>query len=95
MRNDSFFCFIHYWMKANYIAFEAFIAFVTLAAALVAFSAAFMAFSAALVAFSATFSAALLAVVFSAPPEQAARPSEAARTSDKEIDLDMGKPLLR
>jgi hypothetical protein len=31
-----------------------------------------------------------LLAAFSAPPEQAARPSEAARTSERAIDLVMG-----
>jgi hypothetical protein len=74
----------------NYIAFAVFSA--TFEAASAALLAAFMALSAAFDAFSAAFEAALAA--FSAGvPEQAARPSEAARTSERAIDLDMGKPL--
>jgi hypothetical protein len=57
-----------------------------------AFIAAFMALSAAFEAFSAAL-AALLAAFSAVWPPQAARPSEAARTSERAIDLDMGKPL--
>ena len=83
--------------RRNYIAFEA--AFEAALAAFeaeleafeAAFSAAFMALSAAFEAFSAAFAAAFEAL--SSCFEQAARPSDAARTSERAIDLDMGKPL--
>ena len=80
--------------KEDYIAFEAafeaaLAAFeAELAAFEAAFSAAFMALSAAFEAFSAALAAALEA--FSSCFEQAARPSDAARTSERAIDLDMG-----
>ncbi|GLV29299.1 hypothetical protein TomTYG75_18190 [Sphingobium sp. TomTYG75] len=83
--------------KGNYIAFAAAFdaALLAFEAALLAFeaafSAAFMALSAAFEAFSAALAEALAAL--SSPFEQAARPSEAARTSERAIDLDMGKPL--
>ena len=81
----------------NYIAFAAAFdaALLAFEAALLAFeaafSAAFMALSAAFEAFSAALAEALAAL--SSLFEQAARPSEAARTSERAIDLDMGKPL--
>lgn len=56
-----------------------------------AFIAMFMALSAAFMAFSAMFSEAL--AVFSASLEQAARPSEAARTNERAMVLVMGKPF--
>jgi hypothetical protein len=86
-----------YIPKGNYIAFEAAFeaALAAFEAALeafeAAFSAAFMALSAAFEAFSAELAAAFEA--FSSLLEQAARPSDAARTSERAIDLDMGKPL--
>lgn len=83
--------------EGNYIAFAAAFSATLLAfaaafeALAAAFSAAFMALSAAFEAFSAALAEALAA--FSSPFEQAARLSDAARTSERAIDLDMGKPL--
>jgi hypothetical protein len=79
-------------LKPDYIALTALLAaFVALSAAFVAasiaLSAAFEALSAALAAALAAFSAGV--------PEQAARPRDAARTSERAIDLDMGKPLSK
>lgn len=79
--------------EGNYIAFAAAFSATLLAfaAAFEALAAAFMALSAAFEAFSAALAEALAA--FSSPFEQAARLSDAARTSERAIDLDMGKPL--